>query len=69
MRRSLKLLIVGALGLLAPVAAYQQTAGSAEACPYARARAEAAAAAVSTEALPVGVSLFDATHLSPEIFP
>jgi hypothetical protein len=67
-KASLKLLVVAALGLVAPLAASQQT-GSAEACPYARAKAAAAAAETSSVALPVGVSLFDAAHLSREILP
>ena len=69
---SLRLLILGAMVLAAPLGAYRQLTGAAEAhgtgCPYAQAAA-AAAEASSGEALPVGVSLFDAARSSPEIFP
>jgi hypothetical protein len=68
-KASSKLFVVAALGLIPPFAAYQHSAASAEACPFARARAEAAGFEVPSETLPGGPSLFGAARGSPAIFP
>ena len=63
---SSKLFIVAALGLMAPLAAYQPSAASA--CPFAQAQA-ADTRYVDSIDMPGGPALFDAARVSPAIFP